>query len=74
MDQGSVEIGWLLDDGSMCLGLGPFGLFMVTYTNPNAIRFARELDAINMRTALAESLPMTMRACKPVEHAWGPPR
>jgi len=37
---------------------------MVTYTDPTAIRFARQQDAENMKAALS------LRGCS-VEHQWG---
>ena len=61
-----VETGWLLDDGHLCIGRAHhgLGLSMVTYTDPTAIRFARQQDAENMKAALS------LRG-SPVEHQWG---
>ena len=68
-----VEIGWLLDDGLLCIGLGcNQTLALVTYTNPNAIRFARKCDAEAMIVALKSlGLKITADRLKAVEHSWG---
>jgi len=69
------EYGWLLDNGLLCIGLGSCSMVdWVTYTDENAIRFARAQDAVNMRSALRGvnmGISMMMDRCKPVEHAWG---
>lgn len=68
----SVETGWLLDDGHLCLGLERGGINLVCYTDENAIRFAREQDAVTMRRVLSGIgyKPFTDKL-KPVEHSWG---
>jgi hypothetical protein len=65
------EVGWLLDDSRLCLGFTCGSLGFVTYTDPNAIRFARAQDAENMKKALAMRESYMVRNVKPVEHQWG---
>lgn len=68
-----VETGWLLDNGLLCIGAGPdHGLGWVTYTDPNAIRFARQQDA-EAFTRVLRGVGFNALAAevKPVEHQWG---
>ncbi len=67
-----IEFGWLLDNGRLCIGLSCNQLAMVTYTDPNAIRFARKIDAELMLSAF-RSLGMKIAADRltPIEHGWG---
>ena len=66
-----MEIGWLLDDGRLCVGAGRWGFVRVPYTHPAAIRFARREDAERMRYMLRTiGMPMTADHVKPVEHGW----
>lgn len=68
-----METGWLLDDGLLCVGATPSGFRMVTYTDPDALRFSRKEDAERFRLALvgigmrrADANKMTAR-----DHSWG---
>jgi hypothetical protein len=76
MFDNAVVVGWLLDEGKLCVGGSRCGGFdWVTYTDPNAIRFATKRDAETMRFALGSEpggkySVMSQRA-KPVEHQWG---
>jgi len=66
-----VELGWLLDDGRLCVGASQIGFAMVAYSDPNAIRFARWADAERTRRVLSViGMPITAAHVKPVEHAW----
>lgn len=66
-----MEIGWLLDDGCLCVGGGRLGFGMVTYGSPDAIRFARREDAETVRLTLANiGMPLTASHVRPVEHVW----
>lgn len=68
-----MEIGWLLDDGCLCVGAGRDGFRMVTYTDPKAIRLARREDADSLRHVMAcMGMPLTARNVAPVEHCWMP--
>lgn len=67
------ETGWLLDDGNLCVGASwcTNGFVMVTYTDSQAIRFAREEDVSNFRHALLGlQFKEMIFKCKPVEHSW----
>lgn len=66
-----MEIGWLLDDGLLCLGACFGGFKLVTYTDVSAIRFARKIDAESAIVGLkclgfAHSHKFTA-----IEHGWG---
>jgi len=67
-----VETGWLLDDGLLCVGTNAHGFAMVTYTDPAALRFAREWDAENFRHALLRLhlSTITYDRIRPVDHQW----
>jgi hypothetical protein len=72
LDGAANESGWLLDDGRLCVGVCGRRLKMVTYTDPSAMRFAREVDAEAFRKfALVEEWPETAAVCVPREHSWG---
>lgn len=67
-----MEIGWLLDDGTMCIGVKAGNLVCVTYTDPCAIRFARHCDAENMQRVIARwGFILIAKRFQPVEHMWG---
>ena len=68
-----IETGWMLDDGSLCVGTSTCGFAMVTYTDPNALRFAREWDAENFRHALLRLHVATVNYARirAVDHQWG---
>jgi len=70
-----MESGWLLDDtqSQHCLGIASNGyLGFVKYTDPKAIRFAREADAALMKEGLdASGFDNITDYVKPVEHGWG---
>ena len=69
-----METGWLLDDGSLCIGASPHGLTMLAYTSPSAIRFARWEDAERFRRTMpALGMPLTAANVKAIEHAWFKP-
>lgn len=67
-----METGWLLDDGICCLGITASGsLGIVTYTDRNALRFAREYDAQLFRNVLPQlGMPKTAHSFIPVHHEW----
>jgi hypothetical protein len=47
------QIGWVIEDdeyGRLCLGMECSKLAWVTFTNENALRFARRIDAENAKT------------------------
>jgi hypothetical protein len=63
------EVGWVIERGGLCIGLGSCGvLTWVTFTDNNAIRFCREIDAKNMRTALRTTLGLNNG--RVTEHMW----
>lgn len=75
------EVAWLLDDGQLCLGVKKRSFVWVTYTDPDALRFAREEDAEQLKKALAylsstsnlhsAAFELHLLAAKPVDHQWG---
>jgi hypothetical protein len=70
----NTEFGWLLDDGRLCLGASDCSMnfMMVTYTDPNAIRFSRKRDALLMRRVLKTlQIDLVSPKLEPVEHGWG---
>lgn len=71
---GSVETGWLIDDGSLCMGTCRNRPAMVAYTDPRAVRFARKEDAEAMIPILVYLLGLQLDGKKwftAVEHSWG---
>jgi hypothetical protein len=68
-----METGWLLDDGTRCVGTCGEYFALVTYTDANALRFVREWDAENFRHVLLwmPKWRFIADATRPVEHSWG---
>jgi hypothetical protein len=68
-----IETGWLLDNGTLCIGASwcGTGFELMPYTHAHVLRFAREIDAQNFKHALTMSTYRDMlHTCKPVEHSW----
>ena len=62
---------WLLDDGTMCLGVHGDQICPMTYTDESALRFSRASDANNFRLILAKmELAETSGLYIPREHSW----
>ena len=71
--ESTVETGWLLDDGLLCVGTCDAGFGMVAYTDSAALRFAREWDAENFRHGLIRLhlRSITYDRVRPRDHQWG---
>lgn len=67
---GQAELGWLLDDGRLCVGACLGGLKLVIYTNPTAIRFARKQDAEAMIEGLKNLGYPHAHRVRAIEHQW----
>jgi hypothetical protein len=66
-----MELGWLLDDGVLCVGAGWNGFVLCSYSDVRAIRFARYEDAERVRYVLSRiGVSLTASRLRPVEHAW----
>ena len=68
------QIAWLLDDGTMCIGVCETSgyLKLVTYTSSNALKFADKNSAeIFLRALNTLGFTYMTRICIPIEHSWG---
>lgn len=71
-----LEEGWLIEQGGLCLGGSICGPEWVTFTDPKAIRFARQKDGDNMLAALKafsskENCKDAFAECVVAGHTWG---
>jgi hypothetical protein len=68
----TMETGWLIEKGQLCLGSCGNKPAWVTFTDPSAVRFARKVDAENMLTSLRlMSDGGAFQSCTINDHAWG---
>lgn len=70
----TVETGWLIEKGRLCLGLCENTPAWVTFCDPTAIRFARKSDAENMLRGLKSFTADPnegFHACTVKDHSWG---
>ncbi len=68
------ETGWLIEKGQLCLGSCDRKPRWVTFTDPTAVRFARNIDAENMLNSLRSmSDKGAFESCTINDHMWCSP-
>lgn len=69
-----METGWLIEIGGLCIGVGSCKApTLVTFTDPDAIRFARKVDAQKfIYAARAYANDSKLFATATInDHSWG---
>lgn len=69
------QVAWLIEQAGLCLGFCEYKFAFVTFTNENALRFARQRDAIAFRETIKRS-PFNLPVGDAVvtEHQWIGPK